>query len=253
MKKFLSICLVALCSVSAMYAQETPTSEVTYPNEVECGSTVTVSATAKNKHFNFDHWEIKNDANGNSIANNISPNPTTPNPDYVTNCQTSTPNGDGIETNVLTVALDQRLIDLVSTVANNGTLNIGTLRFEAFFTEENWYIINAAIDNGSEGLGSVSQTPNDGKVYHDESVTLTATHDDCVAFLGWKDENGTIVSTDEVYTVSPDLNNWQANSSTPHIYKAVFAKKKVNIKVTTDNTKGTVTISVNGPAANPQP
>ena len=251
MKKFLSICLVALCSVSAMYAQTNNDSEKTQ-NDVECGSTVTVSATAKDKHFHFDYWVIKNEANGNSIANNISPNPTIPNPDYVTSCQTTTPNGDGIETNVLTVALDHRLIDLVSTAANNGTLNIGTLTFEAIFKEENWYIINAAIDNGSEGLGSVSQEPIDGKVYEGESIKLTATHDDCIAFLGWKDETGTIVSTAEEYTVSPDP-NWQANSTTPHTYKAVFAKKKVNIKVTTDNTKGYVTLSVNGPAANPQP
>lgn len=238
MKKFLSICLVALCSVSAMYAQTNNDSEKTQ-NDVECGSTVTVSATAKDKHFNFDHWEIKNDANGNSIAT-IAPN--TNNPGYVTSCQTTTPNGDDIEKNELTVALDHILIDAVSTAAN-----IGTLRFEAFFTEENWYIINAAIDENSVGLGTVSQDPTDGKVYHDETIKLTATHDDCVEFLGWKDETGTIVSTAEEYTVSPNP-NWQANSSTPHIYKAVFAKKKVNIKVTTDNTKGTVTLSVT-PAA----
>ena len=235
MKKFLSICLVALCSVSAMYAQTTPTPDVKTQNGVECGSTVTVSATSVNKHFNFDHWEIKKD-DGSSIA---TINPGDNNATYnATSGQTQT-ESDGRETNVLTVnPLNHNLIDLVSTATN-----IGTLTFEAFFTEENWYIINAAIDNNSEGLGTVSQDPTDGKVYHDETIKLTANPaDDCIAFVGWKDETGTIVSTAEEYTVSPDP-NWQANSLTPHTYKAVFAKKKVNIKVTTaDNTKGTVAI-----------
>ena len=68
MKKFLSICLVALCSVSAMYAETTPTpDEKTYPTPVECGSTVKVSATSVNKHFNFDHWEIKNEETQNTL------------------------------------------------------------------------------------------------------------------------------------------------------------------------------------------
>ena len=250
MKKFLSICLVALCSISAMYAQ---TADVkTHPNEVDCGSTVKVSATAED-HFKFDHWEIKNDANGNSIANNITPNNTN-NPGYVTSCQTTTTNGK--ETNELTVTLNGSLIDRVSTTPGV----TGTLTFEAFFTEKNWYIINAEVDDvKSTGSGSVSPIPNDGKVYEGETITLTANADDCSVFVRWEDENGQTVpgiSDDEPnkLSVSPDLTNWQANSTTPHTYKAVFAKKTVNIKVkTADNTQGKVAIvSVTAPAANPQ-
>ena len=59
MKKFLSICLVALCSVSAMYAQTTPTPDVKTQNGVECGSTVTVSATSKTGFYHFVKWEIQ--------------------------------------------------------------------------------------------------------------------------------------------------------------------------------------------------
>lgn len=233
MKKFLSICLVALCSVSAMYAQGTtaPTSEVTR-NDVECGSTVTVSATSVNKHFNFDHWEIKKDADNSTI---ISIQPNTSNTTYGATSGQTTTDSDGKETNVLTVDLDHNLIDLVST-----STNVGTLKFEAIFTEENWYTITATTDN--ESLGTVSQTPNNGKVYHDETATLTAIPDgDCIAFVGWKNEEGTIVSTDLSYTISPDP-AW-TNQST-HTYTAVFAKKKVNIKVTTDPNQGTVGISV---------
>ena len=231
MKKFLSICLVALCSVSAMYAQTTPTpSEATQEN-VECGSTVKVSATSVNKHFNFDHWEIKKDADGSTITS-IQPNDN--NSTYGATSGQTTTDGDGKETNELTVVLNHNLIDLVSTSST-----VGWLKFEAIFTEENWFTINAITDDAS--LGTVTQTPNDGKVYHDESAILTANPDnDCIAFVGWVDESGATVSTDLTITISPDP-SW-TNQST-HNYKAVFAKKKVNIKVyTADSSKGTVAI-----------
>lgn len=239
MKKFLSICLVALCSVSAMYAQDITYDEATQ-NGVECGSTVTVSATSVNKHFNFDHWEIKKD-DGSSIAT-ITPG----NSDGTYNAtsgQTQT-ESDGRETNVLTVnPLDHNLIDLV----NNTPGTPGTITFEAIFTEENWYIINAITDDTS--LGTVSQTPNDGKVYHDEKAILTATPaDDCHEFLRWEDKDGNLVSTNASIEISPDKDNWTNHGT--YEYKAIFAKKKVNIKVKTDNTKGTVAIvSVTAPAA----
>ena len=58
MKKFLSICLVALCSVSAMYAQEND------PNSrsgVGCETPVTVQATAVG-YNHLTKWEIKDNA-----------------------------------------------------------------------------------------------------------------------------------------------------------------------------------------------
>ena len=242
MKKFLSICLVALCSVSAMYAQETPTPNPSKDERtgVACDTEVKVEATAKNKHFHFDYWVIRdeNSSTNNSIET-IQGNQTT-STCGATSTVTTTNEIDKAE---LTVTLNSSLISAATS---------GTLTFEAFFTEDVYYIINATTE-ADASIGTVSQTPNDGKVYDDETATLTATVvDDCYEFVGWKLDDGTgIVSTDATFTVRPDQQSQDWRNNTTHTYKAVFAKKTVNIKVTTaDDQKGTVRIVTPAPANN---
>ena len=232
MKKFLSICLVALCSISAMYAQETdPNSR----SNVECGTEVKVEATAQNEHFHFAYWEIKDEANANLTPIKIQPG--TSNSTYSATSSQTQPNGDGYDTNELTVTLNGNLINLVNTTPGV----IGTLTFEAFFTEDQKFGMTIiAVDETGTQLGTgdyqiVSPTPDN---YTGESVTLEVANvpSSCYVFDHWAEtQNGSSIGTDMTYTAT--------YGSAAKTYYAVYTKKKVNINVKShDTNKGTVRI-----------
>ena len=56
MRKFLSICVITLCSVYAMYAQNS----VQKIDSVSCGTNVSVQATSKDGFYHFVVWKIEN-------------------------------------------------------------------------------------------------------------------------------------------------------------------------------------------------
>lgn len=245
MKKFLSICLVALCSLSAMYAQENPNSR----SNVECGTEVKVQATATNEHFHFAYWEIKDEANSNLTPIQIQPETT--NSTYEARSSRTQPNGDGYDTNELTVTLNGNLINLVNTTPGV----IGTLTFEAFFTEDpkSRITIIAVDETGTElGTGDYQIVSNNSNNIHtgyvNESVTLEVANvpSSCYVFDHWAEtQNGSSIGTDMTYTTT--------YGSTDKTYYAVYKKKTVNINVkSNDNNKGTVAIvSVTAPAPAP--
>ena len=63
MKKFLSICLVALCSISAMYAEGTITDSRT---GVTCETSVSVQAISTDGFYHLKEWTIENGADDNA-------------------------------------------------------------------------------------------------------------------------------------------------------------------------------------------
>ena len=235
MKKFLSICLVALCSVSAMYAQTTPAPSEAEQNDVKCGSTVTVSATAKSKHFHFDRWEIK----GIPTTETIGKGQTSAN--YTATSRSSkTGTNNELEKEDLTVTIDYNLINQVT----------GTLTFEAFFTEDPKYSITIkAVDETGNDLDPddyqivTNNIPNN---YTGEKIDLTVANvqNSCYVFDHWETSTGENKGTN---TTLKDATYGSANTT----YYAVYKRKTVKIKVTTaDNTKGIVAIeSVTPPAA----
>lgn len=239
MKKFLSICLVALCSVSAMYAQTTtPTPSTEEQDNVECGSTVTVSATSKTGFYHFKEWQIQN--NG-AVLETVAKN------------GSSTTYGASVSTAILTdgTGKDQSTLTLnpLSSALIDAATS-GTVTFEAFF-EIDSYTINAT----TEGSGKISNTGNTNDAQTSltltttgqNSITLTAIPDDnCTKFDHWEDSDGNTIPGDASdrmkLTISP-LPTWEHNST--HSYKAVFVPKTIKIVVTTaDDQKGTVGISV---------
>ena len=236
MKKFLSICLVALCSISAMYAQETTASTDSRPN-VACGTEVTVEATSKTGFYHFKEWQIQN---GSTILETLSPNGTAAdgNNDYGASVSTAIlTDGTGKDKSTLTLnPLSSALIDAATS---------GTVTFEAFF-EIDSYTINGTVD----GTGTVTGS---GNTTGDTPVTLEATtNDPCTRFDHWEDAEGNNVPGNSgepnKLTVTP-LATWVHGNT--YTYKAVFVTKTVNIKVTTaDSSKGTVTITA--PAGNQQ-
>lgn len=222
MKKFLSICLVALCSVSAMYAQTASTDSRT---GVACGTPVTVEATSKTGFYHFVEWKIQN---GTTPLVTVAKDGTT-NSQYGESVSTSVDTQSGVETSTLTLnPLSSALIDAATS---------GTVTFEAFF-EIDSYTINGTVD----GTGTVTGS---GNTTGDTPVTLEATANNaCTRFDHWEDAEGNIVPGNSgepnKLTVTP-LATWEHNST--HEYKAVFVTKTINIVVTTsDNSKGTVTI-----------
>lgn len=239
MKKFLSICLVALCSVSAMYAQTDPTPSEAEQDDVKCGSTVTVSATAKTKHFHFDRWEIK----GIPTTETIGKGQTSAN--YTATSRSSkTGTNNELEKEDLTVTIDYNLINQVT----------GTLTFEAFFTEDPKFgiTISAVDENGNTLDNSDAQivTNNIPNNYTGETINLEVANvqNSCYVFDHWSTAptGGSNLGQNMTYTATYG----SANTT----YYAVYKRKTVKIKVTTaDNTKGTVAIeSVTPPAANQQ-
>ena len=236
MKKFLSICLVALCSVSAMYAQTTPTPSTAEQDNVECGSTVTVSATSKTGFYHFKEWQIQN--NG-AVLETVAKNGSSTTYGATVSTAILT-DGTGKDQSTLTLnPLSSALIDAATS---------GTVTFEAFF-EIDSYTINAT----TEGSGKVSNTGNTNDAQTSltltttgqTSLTLTAIPDDnCTKFDHWVSVNGDPIDdpTNPTLTVTP-LATWEHNST--HSYKAVFVPKTIKIVVTTaDDQKGTVGISV---------
>lgn len=235
MKKFLSICLVALCSVSAMYAQTASTDS---RSSVSCGTEVKVEATSEDAFYHFDRWEIKN---GSTILETLSPNGTADDGtnDYGATVSTAPlPDGSGKDKSTLTLnPLSSALIDAATS---------GTVTFEAFY-EIDSYTITGTVE------GTTGTVSGGGTTTGNNSVTLTAPSpsDPCTRFDHWESVNGDPIDdpTNPTLTVTP-LATWEHNST--HSYKAVFVTKKVNIVVTTsDNSKGKVSIVT--PAASPAP
>lgn len=241
MKKFLSICLVALCSISAMYAQTTESTTPT-PSEdtrtgVECGTEVKVSATAANKHFHFDRWEIKDiPSTGASTTIGTIGKGQTSTIQNATATSTSSKTGqdNDIEKEELTVTLNGSLISAATS---------GTLTFEAFFTEDQKYGITIkVVDEAGNELGTVDYqilTNNIPTNYTGETVNLTVDNvaSSCYEFDHWSTAatGGSNLGQNKTYTAT--------YGSEDTIYYAVYKKRTVTIKVTTaDNTKGTVSI-----------
>lgn len=216
MKKFLSICLVALCSVSAMYAQTTtPTPSEPTQADVECGSPVTMTATPK-PHYHFTQW-VMTDNNSTTHTYTVAGS----NTEYT--CAT-----DATGKNTLTITLSPTMI---------GYAQNGELVFKAIFNPNSY-----TIDATTEGSGTVSGT---GTIIGNSSLTLTATPDDC-SEVSWVDPDGNTIPGDagnpNQLTITPKATWVDGNTYT---YKAVFVKKTVTIKVTTDDpNQGTVGISV---------
>ena len=232
MKKFLSICLVALCSISAMYAQETPNPSTDSRTGVACGTLVTVEATSKTGFYHFVEWQIQN--NGN-VLETVAKNGSTQSA-YGASVNTTVNNNDGgKETSTLTLnSLSSALIDAATS---------GTVTFEAFFEIDQYTITGTPNDN------SMGEVTGGGTTTGSNSVTLTATVKSdapCARFDHWEldDENHTRVpgnnDNPNQLTVTPEA-TWAHGSE--HKYIAVFVTKTVNITVTTaDNNKGTVRI-----------
>ena len=238
MKKFLSICLVALCSVSAMYAQETPTTEANL-NNVECGSTVTVSATAASEHFHFHYWMITGFDNGNGTTSERIDKGGSSNIFNATSSSTTT-GQNNVEQENLTVTINSNLINWVNTPGA-----IGTLTFEAFFTEDpKSKITIIAVDEAGNTLDVndyqiVSNLPaND---YVGENVTLEVDNKNgsCYVFHHWAETpTGQSIGNNKTYSAT--------YVSEDKTYYAVYTNK-VNIKVKTANSSigmGTVTVSL---------
>ena len=239
MKKFLSICLVALCSVSAMYAQTASTESRT---EVPYTTNVSVEATSKTGFYHFVEWQIKNGGNtlgiiakdgtvsqGNGYEATVSTQPTVD----------GTGNADGTGRETSTLTLNPLGCDLVNAATSR------TVTFEAIFDIDSY-----TIEGTTEGGGSVefnNNGTNTGTTTGDVAVTLTATTtDNCSEFDHWVDvETGATVpgksdNEPHILVVTPQA-TWAHNST--HTYKAVFGPKKVTITVTTaDDQKGTVKI-----------
>lgn len=249
MKKFLSICLVALCSVSAMYAQNANSE-----SNVECGKEVTVKATANNGYHHFVKWEIQN-TNGSSsnvlltVHKNgnftYDPNNNSSNHNYGATVSPGVDNGK--ETNTLSLELDGTLI---------GDANLGTVTFEAFFAEDS-YTINGTTEGGGTVEFNHNGTTNStvtGTTTGANSVTLTAHPDNCSVFVGWKKDGADNLipgATELTFTVNPE-ESWADGSE--HTYTAVFETKKININAKSNDTNmGTVTLTIADPApATPQ-
>ena len=243
MKKFLSICLVALCSVSAMYAQETTVSEANQDG-VECGSTVTVSATATHKHSHFSKWVITGFNNGTTTTETINKNENSA-IFTTTNSSSMTGTNQDLEKAELTVTIDNNVINWVNTPSA-----IGTLTFEAFFTEDPiTSITTAAVDENGNALnpGDYQVTTGIQDNYAGETVDLTAENiaSSCYVFDHWAaTPTGESIVEGNIYTAT-------YGTQPTTTYYAVYKKKKVNIKVTTaDNSKGIVAISVNNNPTN---
>lgn len=225
MRKFLSICVITLCSVYAMYAQNS----VQKIDSVSCGTNVSVQATSKDGFHHFVVWKIEN---GSDTLETLAKDGTTSST-YGATVSTTVHDTTGVETSTLT------LNSLNDTLINAATS--GTVTFEAFFDIDS-YIINGIVNDST--MGSVSGS---GTTTGSTSVTLTATVKQdatCARFDHWEDENGNTVNGDtgnpNQLTVTPQA-IW-AHGST-HTYKAVFVTKTININVkSSDTNMGTVTI-----------
>lgn len=240
MKKFLSICLVALCSISAMYAQENDPNSRT---GVGCETPVTVQATAVG-YNHLTRWEIQN-GNGNNVLSTITVamdgTTTTTGSNYGATVTPGTDN-TGAETSTLT------LNPLGSTLIDDATL--GTVIFEAFFDIDSYTITGTTNDNNMGNVTGGGSTTGNTPVTLTATVNPTAT---CARFDHWEDESGQTINGDadhpDQLTITPET-TWKHGST--HTYKAVFVTKTVTITVTTsDSSKGTVQILA--PVANPQP
>lgn len=220
MRKLLSICVITLCSVYAMYAQNS----VQKIDSVSCGTNVSVQATSKDGFHHFVVWKIEN---GSDTLETLAKDGTTSST-YGATVSTSL-DTTGVETSTLTFnSLSSALIDTATT---------GTVTFEAVFDIDS-YTINGIVNDST--MGSVSGS---GTTTGSTSVTLTATVNQdatCARFDHWEDESGKNVGNSNQLTVTPEA-TW-AHGST-HTYKAVFVTKTININVkSSDTNMGTVTI-----------
>ena len=227
MRKFLSICVITLCSVYAMYAQNS----VQKIDSVSCGTNVSVQATSKDGFYHFVVWKIEN---GNDTLGTVAKDGSVSQGNGYGATVSDTIDGtSGVETSTLTLnSLNDTLIDAATT---------GTVTFEAFFDIDS-YTIKGIVNDST--MGSVSGS---GTTTGSTSVTLTATVNQnatCARFDHWEDENGNTVDGNvdnpNQLTVTPQA-TW-AHGST-HTYKAVFVTKTININVkSSDTNMGTVTI-----------
>ena len=226
MKKFLSICLVALCSVSAMYAEGTIQDS---RNGVSCGTEVKVDATSNDGYHHLKEWKIEN---GATVLETVAKNTTTPSTLYQATASASVDLSDhGKEKGYL------KLTSLSSTLIDAATS--GTVTFEAIFEIDSYKITSA-----TEGSGSVSideGVDGDGKATGNTTVKLTANPDPCSKLVGWKVDGQTISgATGTTLTFTPE-ETWEHNSE--HTITAVFETKTININVKSDTSMGTVSIS----------
>lgn len=224
MRKFLSICVITLCSVYAMYAQNS----VQKIDSVSCGTNVSVQATSKDGFHHFVEWKIEN---GSDTLETLAKDGTTSST-YGATVSTSL-DTTGVETSTLTFnSLSSALIDTATT---------GMVTFEAVFDIDS-YTINGIVNDST--MGSVSGS---GTTTGSTSVTLTATVNQnatCARFDHWEDESGKKIPGDAAnpnqLTVTPEA-TWVHGST--HTYKAVFVTKTININVkSSDTNMGTVTI-----------
>lgn len=237
MKKFLSICLVALCSASAMYAE----SEVQDSRTgVSCGTEVTVEANSLNGYYHLKEWKIEN---GTTVLETVAKNTTSPSTTYGATTSATVNSTSGIETGTLT--LSELSSDLITAATS------GTVTFEAIFEIDSYKITST-----TEGDGSVTITgvDNNGNATGEASVTLTATADPqvpCAVFDHWEavgnpnDPNNGSTSASLSFTTPA---TWEHGST--HTYKAVFKTKTININVKSDTSMGTVSITLPTSAGN---
>lgn len=238
MKKFLSICLVALCSVSAMYAQTDPNSQ----SNVTCDKKVEVTANSNNGYYHFVEWEIKN---GTDVLETLAKDGTT-NSQYGATVSTSVRN-DGVETSTLT--LDPLGSDLIDAVTSNPK----TVTFKANFAIDSYTITGSAEGDGTVEFNNTGTSS--GTVEGSTQYTLTATPNpnNCTVFKHWEiTVNGQRMpdSNTSTLTVTPEA-TWA--HGTVLAYKAVFETKTVNINaISSDTNMGTVTLTITptAPAGN---
>ena len=238
MKKFLSICLVALCSVSAMYAQNSQ-------SNVSCDKKVVVTATSNDGYHHLKEWKIEDGATINSTIK-VATDGTTSGDAYGATVQTTVAN-DGVETSTLT--LDPLGSDLIDAVTSNPK----TVTFKANFAIDSYTITGSAEGDGTVEFNNTGTSS--GTVEGSTQYTLTATPNPntCTVFKHWEiTVNGQRMpdANTSTLTVTPEA-TWA--HGTVLAYKAVFETKTVNINaISSDTNMGTVTLTITptAPAGN---
>ena len=216
---------MVLCGITAIHAGNP---YMDSRENVECGQTVIMTATPQD-HYHFTKW-VMTDKDSVQHTYTVAGS----NTDYT--CET-----DANGVNRLSIVMSGTMI---AAAINN------EITFEAIFDEDGKYTVTGIAVNDDAGYtpntaaGTITVTHNGNTTkdsytgYENDSITLTATADDCYKFVKWIDANGTTVSLTESF-------NTKVTASANTVYRAVFEKKSVKVTAkSADQDKGKVQIIV---------